>query len=189
LIAHSRLWIQKNLFFHQNFFKKIMTSESRVFNYPNKKFTLHWEEPYKAWYGDLDYMYKATDKMVSQYFVLRHYAAPDNAEGLKNMFSTALLRAFRTFIYAKLSYRPNYISAHNLWMLCLYAQPNLIKIEYLFEKLSDGSFFKDVDCQTKFHHRHSIIPEEKALIMDEILNVFIVEMKAAFELANEAVDD
>src|SRR5690606_6609810 len=181
LIAHSRLWIQKNLFFHQNFFKEIMTPESRVFKHPDKKFTLHWKDPYTALYGDLDYMYKAMKKMITQYFVLREHAATDNAEGLKNIFSTALLRAFRTFLYAKVSYRPNYLSAHNLWMLCLYAQPNLKKMEYLFEKVSDDDFFKDVDCQTKFHHRQSIIPEEKALIMDEILNVLKNDVTIAFE--------
>ncbi|WGF91542.1 hypothetical protein [Aequorivita marisscotiae] len=181
LIAHSRLWIQKNLFFHQDFFKKIMTPENRVFKCPNKIFTLHWEEPYTAPYGDLDYMYRATENLVLQYFVLREHAAADNAEGLKCMFSTALLRAFRTFTYAKLSYRPNHLSARNLWMLCVYAEPNLRNIEYLFEKLQGDAFFRDVDSHTRFHHRNSIIPEEKALVMDEILKVLKNELTPAVE--------
>lgn len=180
-IAHSRLWIQKNLFFHQDFFKKIMTPENRVFKCPNKIFTLHWEEPYTAHYGDLDYMYRATENLVLQYFVLREHAAADNAEGLKSMFSTALLRAFRTFIYAKLSYRPNHLSARNLWMLCVYAEPNLRNIEYLFEKLHGDAFFKTIDYNSKFHHGLDRIPTEKAVIMDEILNILKIELKAAFE--------
>ncbi len=180
-IAHSRLWIQKNLFFHQDFFKKIMTPENSIFKCPNKNFTLHWEEPYTAHYGDLDYMYRATENLVSQYFVLREHAAADNAEGLKSMFSIALLRAFRTFTYAKLSYRPNHLSARNLWMLCLYAQPNLGKMEYLFEKLHEDAFFKTIDYNSKFHHGLDRIPIEKTAIMDEILNILKIELKAAFE--------
>ncbi|MEH6762959.1 MAG: hypothetical protein V7655_00535 [Aequorivita antarctica] len=187
LIGHSRFWIQDNLFIHQEFFKKIMTPENRVFRTPDKQFTMHWEKPFTPHYDDLNSMYKATDKMVAQYFVLRHYAAPDNAEGLYTMFATAILRAFRTLIYAKLSYQPHYLSAYNLWMLCLYAQPTLGNMEYLFKKLSGDAFFKSIDYNTKFNHGLDRIPEEKGLIMDEILNVFSEELKAACEGTKETV--
>lgn len=183
LIGHTRFWIQERLFIHQEFFKKIMTLENRVFKTPEKQFTMHWETLHNPYYGDLDYMYKATDKMIAQYFVLRHYAAPDNAEGLSTMFSTAILRAFRTLIFAKLSYQPHYLSAYNLWMLCLYAQPNLKKMEYLFEKRSGDAFFKCIDYNTKFNHGLDRIPEEKVLIMDEILNELKNELTTAFEEA------
>lgn len=181
LIGHSRFWIQERLFIHQEFFKKIMTLENRVFKTPDKQFTVHWETLHSPYYGDLDYMYKATDKMIAQYFVLRHYAASDNAEGLSTMFSTAILRAFRTLIFAKLSYQPHYLSAYNLWMLCLYAQPHLKKMEYLFEKLNGDAFFKSLDYNTKFNHGLDRIPEEKGLVMDEILNVLAEELKTAYE--------
>src|SRR5690606_36293771 len=108
-----------------------MTLENRIFKIPYKQFTLHWETCRNPYYGNLDYMYRATEKLVLQYFVLRQHAAPDNAEGLNYMFSTALLRTFRTFIYAKLSYRTNHLSAYNLWMLCVYVEPNLKYMEYL----------------------------------------------------------
>ncbi len=179
LIGHTRFWIQDNLFIHQEFFKKIVTLENRVFKIPDKQFTMHWETFRNPYYGDLDSMYKATDKMVAQYFVLREHAAQDNAEGLNTMFATAILRAFRTLIYAQLSYQPHYLSAYNLWMLCLYAHPNLRNMEYLFVKLSGDAFFKSMDYSTKFNHGLDRIPEEKGLIMDEILNVLAEELKTA----------
>lgn len=177
LIGHSRFWIQDNLFIHQAFFKKIMTLENSVFKTPDKQFTIHWETPHSPYYDDLDYMYKATDKMIAQYFVLRRYAAPDNAEGLHAMFTTAILRAFRTLIFANLSYQTHYLSACNLWILCLYAQPTVANMEYLFVKLSGDAFFKSMDYNTKFNHGLDIIPEEKGLVMDEILNVVTEELK------------
>lgn len=183
LIGHSRFWIQDNLYIHQQFFKKIMIRENKVFCASELLIPIHWENPHKCYYTDLASMYKATDKMVSQYFVLRHYAEKDNAEGLNNMFSTAILRALRTLIYAKLSYQPHYLLACNLWMLCLYAQPNLKKMEYLFEKLSGTAFFKSLDYNTKFNHGLDRIPEEKGGIMDEILNELKKELTTAFEEA------
>jgi hypothetical protein len=179
LIGHTRFWIQDNLFIHQEFFKKIMTLENRIFKIPDKHFTMHWETGRNPYYSDLDSMYKATDKMMAQYFVLRTHAALDNLEGLNTMFATAIVRAFRTLIYAKLSYQPHYLSAYILWMLCLYAQPNLSKIEYLFEKLSGDAFFKTIDYNSTFHHGLDRIPEEKAVIMDEIVNVLQKELKSA----------
>jgi hypothetical protein len=181
LIGHTRFWIQDNLFIHQEFFKKIMTLENRIFKIPYKQFTMHWETCRKPYYGDLDSMYKATDKMIAQYFVLREHAALDNAEGLKTMFATAILRAFRTLIYAKLSYQPHYLSAYNLWMICCYAKPNLGKMEYLFVKLGGDTFFKNLDYSTKFNHGQDRIPEEKWAIMDEILNVLKNELTPAVE--------
>ncbi|MBK5212537.1 MAG: hypothetical protein JJE55_02605 [Flavobacteriaceae bacterium] len=189
LIGHSRFWIQDNLFIHQGFFKSIMTVENRVFKLADKQFTMHWEKPHKPMYGDLDYMYKATEKIIAQYFVLRHYAAPDNPEGLNNMFATAILRALRTFIFAKLSYQPHYLSTYNLWMLCVYAQPNLEKTAYLFERLSGDAFFKEVDNHSKFHHWPSRLAEDKGVIMDEVLNVLAEELKISYENAKESSQD
>ena len=185
LIGHSRFWIQDNLFIHQAFFKKIMIPENRVFKTPDKQFTMHWETPHSPYYDDLDYMYKATDKIIAQYFVLRHYAAPDNAEGLHAMFATAILRAFRTLIFANLSYQTHYLSAYSLWMLCRYAQPTVANMEYLFIKLSGDAFFKSMDYNTKFNHGLDSIPKEKGLVMDEILNVVTEELKKPASLQSK----
>lgn len=181
ILGHSRMWIQKELFIHQLFFRNIMTDENRVYQAPNKHFTLHWEKPYTPNYPDLDYLYNAADTMSSQYSLLRQNLEGGNVEGLNVLFSNAVLRIFRTYVFAGTSYLPNYLSAFNLWMLCLYAQPNIKKLEYLFEKLSDDSFFKEVDYNSRFQHRISRLTEEKLLIMDEILNVLTLELRIAFQ--------
>lgn len=181
LIGHSRFWIQDKLFIHQKFFKSIIRSENRIFKAPVRNFTMHWEEPHKPCYGDLDYMYKSTTNMFSNYFILREYAEAENAEGLNNLFSHSLLRFFRTFVFATLSYQPHYLSANDLWLLCLFAQPTLGNMEYLFKKLSGDNFFKEVDYNTKFHHNLGRVPKEKHLVMDEILKVMSKELKIVYE--------
>jgi len=80
-------------------------------------------------------------------------------------------------VYSKLSYLPNYLPAFNLWKLCVYADPGLKKLEYLFEKLSGNDFLKEVNKHTHFHHDLSRLTEKKLLIMDEILNTLIQELK------------
>jgi|TARA_R110000851_G_scaffold190370_1_gene340975 hypothetical protein len=80
LIGHSRIWIQERNFIHQDFFKNIMIPENRVYTYQEQNFTMHWEHPYKANYGDLDYMYKATNGTICNYFVLREGAEKENGE-------------------------------------------------------------------------------------------------------------
>lgn len=177
ILGHSRMWIQKELFIHQLFFRNIMTDENRVYQAPNKHFTLHWEKPYTLNYPDLDYLYNAADTMSSQYSLLRQNLEEGNVEGLNVLFSNAVLRIFRTYVFTGTSYLPNYLSAYNLWMLCLYAQPNIKKLEYLFEKLSGDSFFKEVDYNSKFQHLLSRLTEEKMLIMDEILKGLTFELK------------
>jgi len=177
IIGHSRIWIQKELFDHQLFFKNIMLDENRVYQSPKGPYNIHWEEPYTPSYPDLDYMLSAANKMNSQYFVLRQNSEEGNAEGLIVLFSNAVLRILRTYIFSELSYVPNYLSAFNLWMLCLYASPNMGKLEYLFEKLRGETFFRNIDYDSKFHHRIMRIPDEKLVIMDEILNVLIHKLK------------
>ncbi len=177
ILGHSRMWIQKELFIHQLFFRNIMTDENKVYQAPNKHYTLHWEKPYTPNYPDLDYLYNAANAMSSQYFLLRQNLEEGNVEGLNVLFSNAVLRIFRTYVFAGTSYLPNYLSAYNLWMLCLYAQPNIKKLEYLFEKLSGDSFFKEVDYNSRFQHRLSRLTGEKLLVMDEILNVLTLELR------------
>jgi len=84
-------------------------------------------------------------------------------EGIFDLFSKSILRIFRTLVYSKLSYLPNYLPVFNLWKLCVYAEPRLEKLEYLFEKLSGNDFFKEVNKRTLFHHDLSRLTEKKLL--------------------------
>ena len=177
LIGHSRSWIQTNLFYQQSFFSKVMQPENLLFQSHSNHPSIHWEDNGTPEFPDLEYLNRSAVKLTAQYFVLRNYSEKDNTEGISDLFSKSILRIFRTLVYSKLSYLPNYLPAFNLWKLCVYADPGLKKLEYLFEKLSGNDFLKEVNKHTHFHHDLSRLTEKKLLIMDEILNTLIQELK------------
>jgi len=189
LIGHSRIWIQTNLFYQQSFFRKIMRSENLMFqshpNYPS----VHWEDPHTPEYDDLEYYHRSAIKLSAQYFVLRNHSKKDNTEGIHDLFSKSIIRIFRTLIFSKQSYLPHYLSAYNLWKLCVYADPRLEMFEYLFEKLSGNDFFKEVNQRTLFHHDLSRLTEKKLLIMDEIIITLLQEIKATGVRIKEPNDE
>ncbi len=140
LIGHSRTWIQTNLFYQQSFFCKIMKPDNLRFqSYPNHP-SIHWEDNNTHEYPDLEYLNRSALNLSAQYFVLRNHSEKDNTEGIFDLFGKSVLRIFRTLVYSKLGYLPNYLPAFNLWKLCVYADPRLEKLEYLFEKLSRENF-------------------------------------------------
>jgi len=81
------------------------------------------------------------------------------------------------------------LPAFTLWKLCVYADPGLEKLEYLFEKLSGNDFFKEVNKGNLFHHDLSRLTEKKLLIMDEILNALLHEIKAVGARIKETNDE
>ena len=179
LIGHSRIWIQTNLFYHQSFLQKVMIPENLRFQSHQNHPSIHWEKPYSSGYPDLEYYYRSSTRMAKQYFVLRDNSEKDITDGLSDLFGKSVLRILRTFVFSKLSYLPNYLPAFNLWKLCVYAEPKLEKVEYLFEKCSGKDFFKEVDSHTEFYHGISRLTVEKLLIMDEILRLLLQELEAA----------
>ena len=180
LIGHSRIWIQTNLFAYQSFFRKIMRPENLLFSsHPNFP-ALHWEHPHTPEYPDLEYHYSSSLKMTSQYFTLHKNSEKDNLEGLEDLFSRSMLRILRTFVFARLSYLPNYLPARSLWKLCLYAEPRLEKMEFLFEKLGGDTFLGGLYARTRFSHRVSRLSDQELQTMDEILNILNTELDTAF---------
>jgi len=189
LIGHSRSWIQTNLFYQQAFFKKIMKQENLRFqSHPNHP-TIHWEDNNIPEYPDLEYLNRSAINLSAQYFVLRNHSEKDNTEGIFDLFGKSILRIFRTLVYSKLSYLPNYLPSFNLWKLCVYADPGLEKLKYLFEELSGDDFFKEVAYHIRFHHDVSRLTEKKLLIADEILNTLLKELNIAFNYIKKASED
>jgi hypothetical protein len=180
LIGHGRSWIQTNLFYQQSFFRKIMTPENRIFQSRPNHPSIHWEDNNIPEYPDLEYLNRSAINLSTQYFVLRNHSEKDNTEGIFDLFGKSVLRIFRTLVYSKQSYLPNYLPAFNLWNLCTYADPGLEKLEYLFEKLSGKDFFKEVTYHSRFHHELSRLTEQKLLIADEILNTLLKELNTGF---------
>lgn len=179
LLGHSRIWVQTNLFYQQSFFKKIMVPDNLRFQSHQNHPSIHWEKPHTPDYPDLEHYYRSSVRQAAQYFVLRDNSEKDNTEGLSDLFGKSVLRIFRTFVFSKLSYLPNYLPAFNLWKLCVYAEPKLEKLEFLFEKCSGENFFKEVGCHTKFYHGISRLTKGKLQIMDEILRLLLQELETA----------
>ena len=177
LLGHRRFWIQSNLFYQQAFFKKIMVPENLKFQSTQNHPSIHWEEPYISEYPDLDYYYNSTINLSAQYFVLRNHSEKGNTEGMFDLFSKSVLRIFRTFVFSKLSYLPNYLPAFILWKLCVFAEPELEKLEYLFEKLSGKDFFKEINSHLLFHHDLSRLTEKKLQVMDKILRLLLKKLE------------
>ncbi len=185
LLGHRRFWIQSNLFYQQAFFKKIMVPENLKFQSTQNHPSIHWEEPYISEYPDLDYYYNSTINLSAQYFVLRNHSEKGNTEGMFDLFSKSVLRIFRTFVFSKLSYLPNYLPAFSLWKLCVFAEPELEKLEYLFEKLSGKDFFKEINSHLLFHHDLSRLTEKKLQVMDEILQLLLQKLEVACSCIND----
>ncbi len=185
LLGHSRFWIQSNLFCNQTFFKKVMVPENLKFQSTLNHPSIHWEKPYTSEFPDLDHFYHASVRIAKQYFVLRENADNDNTEGISELFGKSLLRILRTLVYSKLSYLSNYLSAFNLWKLCVFAEPELEKLEFLFEKCSGEHFFRELNNHNRFHYGISRLNEEKLLTMDEILQLLLQKLEVACSCVND----
>ncbi len=185
LIGHTRIWVQTNLFYHQAFFKKVMVSENLRYQSNKNHPAIHWENPYTPEYPDLDHYYSSSIKLAAQYFILRENAENENYEGLGELFARAVLRILRTFIYSKLSYFPNYLPAFNLWSLCVYAEPKLEKMEFLFEKCSGDNFFTELGNYNRFYHGISLLTTDKLSVMDEILQLLLQKFELAYSCKND----
>lgn len=181
LIGHSRSWIQDNIYLWQGFFEKTMTSARRVYFSKPYHPAIHWEKPYTPYYPDLDLYYRAATRSAEQFITLRKNHSADNYEGYYAIFATAFCRILRVYIYRSLVYMPNYLAPETLWRLCTYAQPELEKLEYLFNKVSKDRFFLNLDHYLRFTDHITYSSEEQLLVMEELLLQLIKETELLFE--------
>ncbi len=180
LIAHSRIWIQNNTYMYQGFFKKLMTEENKIYQSNPLHPKIHWEYPYTTAYIDLDYYSLAFTKLSENYYLLRN-STTDNFEGLTILFFNAIIRAFKTLCCVHLSYLPNHLSTFSLWKLCLLADPELKKIEFLFEKAWGDCFFHQAESNIRFQHQLSRVTKQKLIVMEEVLLVLTQKINNAME--------
>lgn len=173
LIGHSRIWIQKDLYIHQTFFQNIMNAKNRIYQSHEFHPQIHWEDPYTPYFLDLDFAYASAKMLVDNYFILRANIQNENHQGLLDLFSNSIIKIFHTIVYSKLSYRTNYLSAENMWKLCLLAEPKLQNIEFLFEKISSEHFFKIINKHVNYHLGFCKVSKENLLVMDEILTILL----------------
>lgn len=175
LIAHSRTWIQEWLYAHQDFFKKIIKEENRIFTTSPYHPTPHWEHPYTPDYPDLKLYHSRTVQVFDQ-FLLMADSHTDNLQGVANLFSLFFQTFCKTYLFATLSYYPNNLHIWALWQLCLYANPNLKHYEYLFNQL-DIPFFNFLDQYRTIQLTYPFKHKRKTNILIDIADKLVNELE------------
>lgn len=170
ILGHSRLYLQNNLYKHQRMMQQIITAENKVYQSNDFHPPLHWHDAVwdSDWASDMNY--RTVKDFAAQYFNLRHHVQQDNHCGLAQLFAQSIMRLLRIYVYAALPfYMPHHLNTFSIWKLCVYEDPSMEKIEFLFQKLS-ADFYKLIDYYLKYSDSIARSSSEELVIMDEILN-------------------
>ena len=174
LISHNRNWIQTNLYQHQSFFANII--QGKYLAYSSSKYLpeFHWEKPHSPYHADLYFYYKPTKEIALQFFTIVNNTK-ENYQGLEFLFALFFLSFCRTYIFVKTYYLPNYLSNQTLWQLCLYADADLRKYNYLIEQFSPN-IFPYLDRQMTLYHKMSKLNKEDVGQMNVIVEKLMYEL-------------
>ncbi|MBD3903016.1 hypothetical protein NAL32_08450 [Chryseobacterium sp. Ch-15] len=175
LVGHDRYWIQKNLYQYQSFFVFIMQAKHLVFYSDEYHPEPHWQMPHHPQHNDLHFHYKSTLESSLQFYKLID-GEEENYQGVDNLFALFLLSFCRTYIYAKAFYLPNYMTSEALWQLCIYADKDIHKYNYLFEQFS-ANIFSFTDYNMSIHHSLARVNTEKVNHLKTIIEKLMDELK------------
>lgn len=180
LLSHSRYWIQTNLYQHQSFFSKII--QGKYLTYSSNEYLpeFHWEVPHNPYHADLNFYYKPTKDIALQFFTIVN-DTKENYQGLDSLFTLFFMSFCRTYIFIKTYYLPNYFSNQILWSLCIYADPDIRKYNYLIEQFWTD-FFPYLDRHMMLHHKLS------KLSKDEVDQMNVIVEKLMSELHNLVIE-
>jgi hypothetical protein len=181
LISHSRYWIQTNLYQHQSFFTSIIQGKYLVYSSSKYLPEFHWEKPHSPYHADLHFYYKPTKDIALQFFTIVNNTK-ENYQGLEFLFALFFLSFCRTYIFVKTYYLPNYLSNQTLWQLCLYADSDLRKYNYLIEQFSPN-IFPYLDRQMPLYHKMSKLNKE------EVGQMNVIVEKLMYELHNLVIEN
>lgn len=174
LISHSRYWIQSNLYGYQSFFAKIIQNNNLIYSSSTFHPEFHWENHHNPYHADLHFFYKSTKESAIQFSSIVSNAN-ENYCGLDFLFALFFLSFCRTYIFVKTYYTPNDLSSQTLWELCIYADPDIKKYNYLLEQFWTD-FFPYLDKHRTVFHELSKLDKEKVAQMDIIVEKLINEL-------------
>jgi hypothetical protein len=177
LLSHDRYWIQKNLYQYQNFFVFIMQYKYLVYSSNQYHPEPHWQIPHHPQHNDLYFHYKITLECALQFKKLID-GEKENYQGVSNIFSLFFLSFCRTYIFVKTYYLPNYLTSESLWHLCIYADKNLLKYNYLIEQFFTD-IFPFIDYNMRIHHQLAKIDKVGSDQMKMIVEILTKELKCA----------
>ncbi|MFV8324863.1 hypothetical protein [Flavobacterium sp. ZS1P14] len=181
LLSHSRSWIQTNLYQHQSFFTSIIQGKYLIHSSSNYHPEFHWEIPHNPYHADLHFYYKPTKDIAFQFFAIVNNTK-ENYQGLDSLFTLFFMSFCRTYIFVKTYYLPNYLSNQTLWQLCIYADADIRKYNYLIEQFWTD-FFPYLDRHMTLNHKLSKLNKE------EVDQMNVIVEKLMYELHNLVIED
>lgn len=181
LLSHSRYWIQTNLYQNQSFFSSIIQGKYLIHSSSNYHPEFHWEIPHNPYHADLHFYYKPTKDIALQFFAIVNNTK-ENYQGLDSLFTLFFMSFCRTYIFVKTYYLPNYLSNQTLWQLCIYADADIRKYNYLIEQFWTD-FFPYLDRHMTLNHKLSKLNKE------EVDQMNVIVEKLMYELHNLVIED
>jgi hypothetical protein len=174
LLSHSRYWIQTNLYQNQSFFSNILQSKYLIYSSSAYFPEFHWEMPNNPYHNDLYFYYKPTKDIADQFFTIGSNNK-ENYQGLEYFFSLFFISFCRTYIFIKTYYLPNYLSSLSLWELCIFADADIRKYNYLVENFWTD-FFPYLDKHMNLYHKLSKLNKEEVFQMNIIVEKLMNEL-------------
>ena len=181
LLSHSRYWIQTNLYQNQSFFSRIIQNEYLIYSSSKYLPEFHWEKPHSPYHADLYFYYKPTKDIALQFFAIVNNTK-ENYQGLEYFFALFFMSFCRTYIFIKTYYLPNFLSSQTLWQLCLYADADIRKCNYLIEQFSPN-IFPYLDRHMTLYHKMSKLNKE------EVGQMNVIVEKLMYELHNLVIEN
>lgn len=174
LLGHSRYWIQTNLYQHQSFFANIIRYDYLIYSSGPYLPEFHWEVPHNPYHADLHFYYKPTKDIALQFFTISSNTK-ENYQGIEYFFALFFMSFCRTYIFVKTYYLPNYLSNQALWQLCIYANPDIRKYNYLIEQFWTN-FFSYLDRHMTLDHKLSKLNKEEVSQMNILVEKLMHEL-------------
>ncbi|MBK0371171.1 hypothetical protein [Flavobacterium agrisoli] len=172
LLSHSRYWIQKNLYQYQSFFVSIVKNEYLIYSASKYFAEFHWETNHDPYHADLYFYYTSTKNTASQFYTIVNNAE-ENYQGLDTLFTLFFISFCRTYIFVKTYYLPNDLSNQSLWQLCVYADSDIRKYDYLLEQFWTD-FFPYLDKNMRLYHKLIKLNKDEVnpmnIIIDKLMN-------------------
>lgn len=175
LLSHDRYWIQTNLYQYQNFFAHILQEKHLIHSSHQYHPEFHWGNPHNPYHSDLFIYYKVVNDSASQFYKVIE-GEHQNYQGVSNLFSLFFLSFCRIYIFVKTFYLPNYLSSQSLWQLCIYADKDIYKYNYLIDQFFTD-LFPYLDYNRSVHHRPAKLDKGNIEQMNVIVKNLINELR------------
>ncbi|TDE51428.1 hypothetical protein [Flavobacterium sp. GT3P67] len=180
LISHNRNWIQKSLYQCQSFFYNIIQDKYLIYSSSPYHPEFHWEVPHNPYHADLYFYYKSAKDSALQFCAVVNNTK-ENYCGLDALFTLFFLSFCRTYIFVKTFYLPHYLSSQALWELCIYADADIRKCNYLTEQFWTD-FFPYLDKHMNLYHKLSMLKK------NEVDQMTVIVEKLMYELDNLVIE-